>query len=523
MKRKDFTLAIMLALVLLCVGSMDLASAANTNAPTSTVKLIFIHHSCGENWLADWDGGLGIALRDSNYFVSDTNYGWGPSSIGDNTDIGNWWDWFRGTSSATYLSALYAESDQNSDYSRLATDPGGENEIIMFKSCYPNSGLGGNSNDPPTTGNNPLRGQDAYSEYMTVANAKGIYNDILTYFATHQDRLFIAITAPPQSVNDIEGNNAANARAFNNWLVNDWLGSYTYNNVAVFDFFNVLTSNGGDANTNDVGQETGNHHRWWNSAVQHIQTVNNDTAAYSPDGWDGHPTSAGNQKATAEFIDLLNIYYNSWQGTGGSASAVPLNVSSIATDLTGPPTAGDNVQITFTVSAQSNVYYRWYSKAGFGTANPGSWQPLEGNWSTNSGILWSPNADNRHIVLAWVAETANSTNFHQAGLTFETQGNSANPIQITGMTTNMTYPQSSGTPITLNTTATGGSGTLYYKYFYRLESGGWNEVGPWNTNGSANWTPTQNGVYTIVVHVSDDNTISNNPLNQAGMTCTIGE
>ncbi|MCL5957721.1 MAG: hypothetical protein M1358_00130, partial [Chloroflexi bacterium] len=50
------------------------------------VRLIFIHHSTGENWLADDNGGLGLALRDHNYFVSDTNYGWGPDSIGDTTD-----------------------------------------------------------------------------------------------------------------------------------------------------------------------------------------------------------------------------------------------------------------------------------------------------------------------------------------------------------------------------------------------------------------------------------------------------
>jgi len=35
-----------------------------------------------------------------------------------------------------------------------------------------------------------------------------------------------------------------------NWLVNDWLAGYPYNNVAVFDFYNVLTSNGGNTNTN---------------------------------------------------------------------------------------------------------------------------------------------------------------------------------------------------------------------------------------------------------------------------------
>jgi hypothetical protein len=57
--------------------------------PPEPVRLIFIHHSCGENWLSDWNGGLGIALRDNNYAVSDTNYGWGPDAIGDRTDIPN--------------------------------------------------------------------------------------------------------------------------------------------------------------------------------------------------------------------------------------------------------------------------------------------------------------------------------------------------------------------------------------------------------------------------------------------------
>ena len=40
--------------------------------------------------MADDYGGLGLALGNNNYFVSDTNYGWGPNSIGDRTDILNW-------------------------------------------------------------------------------------------------------------------------------------------------------------------------------------------------------------------------------------------------------------------------------------------------------------------------------------------------------------------------------------------------------------------------------------------------
>ncbi len=338
-------LVLLLAANPTAAGSASRLTADNPSPPASPVKLIFIHHSCGENWLADGDGGLGIALRNNNYFVSDTNYGWGPDSIGDNTDIGHWWDWFRGTSSATYLSALYTEYGQHSWYSRPATDPGGENEIIMFKSCYPNSYLGGNPGDPPTTGSNPLRGQEAGSEHHTVANAKGIYKDILEYFQTRQDKLFVAVTAPAQAANETDASHAANARAFNNWLVNDWLDGYPYDNVAVFDFYNVLTSNGGNANTNDLGSATGNHHRWWNGAVQHMKGVNNNYSAY-PVG-DSHPTAAGNQKASGEFVPLLNVYYHRWKGAGGTptstATGAPPTATPTATaTATGtqpPPTA----------------------------------------------------------------------------------------------------------------------------------------------------------------------------------------
>jgi hypothetical protein len=230
-------------------------SVPNPDPPSEPVKLIFIHHSCGENWLADDDGGLGIALRDNNYFVSDTNYGWGPDSIGDQTDIIQWPEWFLGSNSSTYLDALYTEYGNNSydRYSRSTDpDPNRENEIILFKSCFPNSNLDGNLGDPPAPG-----------EDLTVGNAKYIYTELLNYFATRTDKLFIAITAPPVAPGDSWAP-PENTRAFNNWLVNDWLEGYPYQNVAVFDFFNVLTSNGGDTDTNDLGQEKGNHHRWWN-------------------------------------------------------------------------------------------------------------------------------------------------------------------------------------------------------------------------------------------------------------------
>ena len=312
---------VLLGLVLIVAGGVAFAAAGSgpealsPQPPAKAVKLIFIHHSTGEGWLSDSGGRLGVTLKNNNYFVSDTNYGWGPDGIGDNTDTGHWWLWFRGPNRTTYLNALYDESGINCEYTRLANDPGGENAIIMFKSCFPNSHIGGKPTDPAKTGSNPLRGQDCNSSYMKVANVKGIYNDLLVYFKTRQDKLFILIAPPPLIKGGTSSAYAANARAVHNWLVKDWLKNYKYKNVKVFDFYNVLTSNGGNAKKNDVGKSTGNHHRIWKGAIQHIQTVANNYSSYGTDEWDSHPTAAGGKKASTEFVSLLNVWYNAWKAS----------------------------------------------------------------------------------------------------------------------------------------------------------------------------------------------------------------
>jgi hypothetical protein len=256
----------------------------DSNPPDRVVKLIFIHHSTGENWLTDGYGDLGRTLGKNNYFVSDTNYGWGPDSIGDRTDIPNWTEWFAGANTPTYMNALFNENEQHASYTRTLSDPVGENEIIMFKSCFPNSALEGSPNDPPGT----------YEE-LSVGGAKYVYNTILPYFAAHPDKLFVVITAPPLS----DSTYSENARAFNQWLINDWLreNNYTLTNVAVFDFYNILT----DANA---------HHRVNNGQIEHILGTRN-TLNY-PSG-DDHPSVEGSRKATEEFLPMLNIFYHRWK------------------------------------------------------------------------------------------------------------------------------------------------------------------------------------------------------------------
>ncbi len=306
-----FAFLLIVSVFLVAANPVPFPQPQTGNPPAHPVKLIFIHHSCGENWLADDNGGLGLALAENNYFVSDTYYGWGPDSIGDNTDIPNWLDWFAGAESPRYLEALYTESEPATPYyTRPLADPGGENEIILFKSCYPNSALQGNIGDAPTP-----------EGWLTIGNSKYVYNTLLEYFVSRPDKLFIAVTAPPLT----DSTYAENARAFNDWLVNDWLKDYPLNNVAVFDFHAVLTG-------------PNNRHRLVNGQIEHVTEAGMNTLYYpSEDG--EHPSARGNQKATGEFVPLLNFYYNRWQADGEAASRVDNEPDSAPSAESQPQTA----------------------------------------------------------------------------------------------------------------------------------------------------------------------------------------
>jgi hypothetical protein len=320
------------------------AQEDDPSPPAETVKLIFIHHSTGENWLTDGYGNLGRTLATNNYFVSDTNYGWGPDGIGDRTDIVNWPEWFRGPESERYLAALYAESGQNSSYTRNLPDPGGENEIIMFKSCFPNSQLEGNPDDPPAPG-----------EGLTVSNAKYIYNDLLRYFITRPDKLFVVITAPPVQ----DPAYAANARAFNTWLVQDWLAEndYPYHNVAVWDFYNVLT--GAD-----------HHHRYYDGAVERVFQSGQNTLYYPTD--DDHPSVAGSQKATDEFVPLLNVFYHRWKA-GAPAQPPPQPTITAQPEPTRPPTTAPQPEPTAVAARPEGLIDDFEAGDPPGTAG---WEPF---------------------------------------------------------------------------------------------------------------------------------------------------
>lgn len=342
-----------------CNGSRPEESAVQKNAPYSVspasdnksrrnssavIKLIFIHHSVGGHWLAHDYGNLVRALNRNNIYVNDITYDWEPKeltdtaaklakrkllkllkrddhgayNIGSRTDIGDLYDWFVGPDSRMIMEDVYRENNETDRFGshvndfRLSTqDAGRENEIIVFKSCYPNTLLKGNPNDKPNADVTPPHNYQAGSALHTVANAKRAYNDALAYFKTRPDKFFVVVTSPPRR--ELPENGRI-ARGFANWLYYDWLkeNKYPLKNVMVFDLYNVLTSGSG-ANGSDVGKEEGNHHRMWHGHEQHVVAADSNVLFYPRKTGDNHPSPAGLQKATEEFVPLLVEKYHQWR------------------------------------------------------------------------------------------------------------------------------------------------------------------------------------------------------------------
>ncbi|MDD2580653.1 MAG: hypothetical protein PHR66_01535 [Desulfuromonadaceae bacterium] len=309
-------------------------------------KLIFIHHSVGGHWLSHNDGGLVKALNQNNIYVNDITYDWEPKEltdtetkrikrkllkllkrddrgaygIGNRTDIGNMYDWFAGPDSNMIMRAVYAENNETDRFGDHANNgrlaalvAGKENEIVVFKSCYPNTLLKGRPNDKANADAVPPLNYPAGSESHTVANAKRAFNDALAYFKSRPDKFFVIVTPPPR----LElPENGRIARGFTSWLYNDWLreNKYPLKNVMVFDLYNVLTSGHGP-NESDVGEEQGNHHRLWKGVEQHVVAFDNHVLLYPRKPGDNHPSSAGLKKATEEFVPLLIEKYSHWKLT----------------------------------------------------------------------------------------------------------------------------------------------------------------------------------------------------------------
>lgn len=264
--------------------------------PNGQDDLVFIHHSCGANWLGS---GLETALlakdyineRNDIYYGTELNPDSGrPDSLaptpGDQTDMNHWIFWFN-----DYFGGVQRYGCAS-----------GTNRIIMFKSCYPNSGIESDGSEP----GNPFSSTKTIANYKALyrhpGSEEGIYTNngytykpLETVFAEHPDILFIPVTAPPLSNSSTSDADGHRARLFNNWLKTEWYTNYTarypdHKNVVVFDWFDLL------ANADNAASYP-----------------NRLKAAYGGTSGDSHPNNLGNTTSTWTFATRSgNVIDTAW-------------------------------------------------------------------------------------------------------------------------------------------------------------------------------------------------------------------
>ena len=266
----------------------DISGAAA--APGHALDLLFIHHSCGGQLLAPGGANVGDAciyrthpnggdlrarLEERGYVVHEASYG---SAVGEDTDLFDWLPKFRDR-----MDLVLATRHQDE---RLPE--GRTNRIVVFKSCYPNNDFVGEGQAPG----------DPRGPALTYWNARATLAALLPLFARHPDVLFVYVTAPPRAPKRKEPlyvwaarkagvlparvpleTSAELARRFDDWVTSPtgWLARYSAPNVAVFDYYDVLTA----GRSNLLAFPTGN-------------------------GFDSHPAAEGNARAAELFVPFLD-------------------------------------------------------------------------------------------------------------------------------------------------------------------------------------------------------------------------
>jgi hypothetical protein len=219
-------------------------------------QILFIHHSVGKQWLDE--GGLRAELWQQGLGVHDATYG---DEIGEYTDMCDWADKF----SNQMDKILKFDYHPDSYFDRPV-----ENDIIIFKSCFPNNQIVGEGNPP---GDPNDKSKLTWNYKATMQTLKGI-------FSRYPKKTFIYVTSPPLVPQATDPDQAKRARDFDNWVKGSFQVEYGQdtglNNFHVFDLFDILADN--------------------NNCLKPEYRINEI---------DSHPKAEGLQKATERFKEFL--------------------------------------------------------------------------------------------------------------------------------------------------------------------------------------------------------------------------
>ena len=218
---------------------------------SQTVRIIFLHHSCGHNLIEQ--GNVRQGLTALGYEFYDHGYNGDGLRLADGSYTGENYDVPGDNTDPDGLAEIFSQplhDPPDNTFSYLM-----QYEVIAFKSCFPTSNI---SSD--------VMLQDYRRYYLSMRDRMDQY----------PNKLFIIVTQPPQVPNNTDKNEGRRAREFTEWLQSDeYLSGHP--NIFVFDFFGYLAGN-----DNFLRSE------------------------YRVDNWDAHPNERANQEIGPLFVSFID-------------------------------------------------------------------------------------------------------------------------------------------------------------------------------------------------------------------------
>jgi hypothetical protein len=166
-------------------------------------RFLFIHHSTGSGFLDE--GGMRDKLKAAGFDVHDRTYGDGW--VGDHTDPPDF--------PVTF-------TEHFDDMISFKLEPGEKYDIVAFKSCFPASNI--------TSDEMLQQYKDYYATIKSVTHG-------------HPETLFIAFSTPPLVPGATNAESAGRARAFSDWLLNEYTSGE--GNLKAYNLFDVLADDSG--------------------------------------------------------------------------------------------------------------------------------------------------------------------------------------------------------------------------------------------------------------------------------------
>lgn len=227
-------------------------------------NVIFLHHSVGNNLINQ--GGMREQFRQAGIDFWDQGYRYDGLRDPAGVKTGFWYPVPADNTDPDGLARVMAQEPRSLPVNALSGLL--QHEVIMLKSCYPNSNIGG------------------AEKFQALQN---LYIGMRATMDAHPGKIFILLTTPPLNPAETNLENAREAREMAQWLASDaFIGGRQ--NLFVFDFYTLLAEN--DPASPEYGMLR---------------------AAYR-DGADSHPNVTANEEIAPLLVDFVVESIETYRG-----------------------------------------------------------------------------------------------------------------------------------------------------------------------------------------------------------------